>query len=87
MLRKTLVEVGLSALLVTKEENRIYLSGFHSTNCSLLITPEEDFLLTDFRYESAARQECPQFQVVILDNGRTVGDFLKGLSQIGRAHV
>ncbi len=42
--------------LVTTPSNVVYLTGFHSSNCALLVQPGgETELYTDFRYADAAR--------------------------------
>jgi Xaa-Pro aminopeptidase len=51
-LRATLEE----PLLVTAPANVRYLTGFVSSNCSLLVDEEKVQLFTDFRYAEAARQ-------------------------------
>jgi Xaa-Pro aminopeptidase len=51
-LRRTLEE----PLLVTAPANVRYLTGFVSSNCSLLVDDEKVQLFTDFRYAEAARQ-------------------------------
>lgn len=43
-------------LLVTAPANVRYLTGFVSSNCSLLVDQEKVQLFTDFRYAEAARQ-------------------------------
>ena len=62
--RDLLDERDLEALLVTVHENRRYLSGFtgHDSGIrdsagSLLITPEQALLVTDFRYFEQVRRE------------------------------
>jgi Xaa-Pro aminopeptidase len=42
-------------LLVTNPVNVVYLVGFHSTNCALLVERDRVRLFTDFRYLQAAR--------------------------------
>jgi Xaa-Pro aminopeptidase len=42
-------------LLVTNPVNVVYLVGFHSSNCALLVEPDGVRLFTDFRYLQAAR--------------------------------
>jgi len=78
--RKLCGEEGLDAFLVANPENRYYLSGYeaddmHLTESSgfLLITPDRQYLLTDPRYEEAARKEAPGFSVRI---------YTQGLSQV-----
>jgi Xaa-Pro aminopeptidase len=54
---------GFDAILISREVNVRYLSGFHASNSgsNLLITPERQYLLTDFRFLEQARRQAPQF--------------------------
>jgi Xaa-Pro aminopeptidase len=70
---------GVSALLVTKSENQIYLTGFHSSNYQLIITADTNYLLTDFRYIEAAGELAPLYYVVLTDHNVTLYTFLKEL--------
>ena len=70
---------GIDAFLITKSENQIYLTGFHSTNCQLVITADANYLLTDFRYIEAARELAPLYHVVLTDHNVTLHTFLKQL--------
>jgi Xaa-Pro aminopeptidase len=63
-LRQTLRNQGVDAILVTRPENRRYLSGFTGGDAALLITQGEAFLLTDFRYYEQVAEEAPEFQLV-----------------------
>jgi Xaa-Pro aminopeptidase len=88
-LRKRLTDEGLDALLVSHAANRYYLSGFelHDSQCNesagwLVVTAEgTDHLLTDPRYEDAARRVMPEEGVFIYAGRKfeQVGPFLKGL--------
>ena len=76
LLRKSLADLNLSAFLVSHPENRRYLSGYSATDSQLdessgflLITPRQQLLLTDFRYEIQARQEAPGYKIVIYKRG------------------
>lgn len=67
---------GIDALLILIEENRHYLSGFtgedHQFDESagaLLLTREELVLATDSRFEIQARNESPQYDLVIYKKG------------------
>ena len=58
-IRRALETKGLDALLITNTQNRQYISGFIGTAGTLLITPTEALLATDFRYvEQASKQTC-----------------------------
>lgn len=59
-----LITEELDAFLVTDGANRYYLSGFTGSSGYLLITQEQVFLLTDFRYIAQANQEAKDCEVV-----------------------
>ena len=54
----------IQALLVTKPENRLYLSGFTGSAGALVLTREQSVLFTDFRYIEQATKQAPQFEVI-----------------------
>ncbi len=57
------------AMLVTHKKNQYYLSGFDFDDGYLLITGEESYLITDFRYIEAAKAETnPEFTVVMMED-------------------
>ena len=62
--RKSMEEHGIEMFLVSKEENRNYLSMFYSTSFDIVIGREKNWLLTDFRYLEAAEESKPLFEVV-----------------------
>ncbi len=74
--RKIMLHEELDAFLVAVPENRYYLSGFEaedlllteSSGC-LLITQTAKYLLTDPRYEGAAKEEAPDFELAIYSTG------------------
>ena len=74
--RKLLEERELDAFLIAVPENRYYLSGYAEEDLQLtessgylLISSSEQYLLTDFRYEESARQQAPDFQLIIYSQG------------------
>jgi len=58
-----LAEKGIDAMLVMQPENRYYLSGFTGDTGALLITADDSFICTDFRYIEQAREQSPHLQV------------------------
>lgn len=57
------------AMLVTHKKNQYYLSGFDFDDGYLLVTRENSYLLTDFRYIEAAKAETnPEFTVVMMED-------------------
>ena len=75
--KDTMKEKGVAAFLVSKPENQIYLTGFHSSNCQLVLTEDTNYLLTDFRYIEAAGALAPLYHVVLVDHNVTLYTFLK----------
>ncbi|UNK20381.1 Xaa-Pro peptidase family protein [Paenibacillus sp. N3/727] len=76
-LREKLQSHGLSAMLVASPINRRYLTGFTGSAGYVLITREQSYLLTDFRYMTQAPQQAVGFKVV--EHGAKVMDTVKEL--------
>ena len=58
----------MDALLISGPENRRYLSAFTAADLEwgmLLLTPENAWLITDFRYQIWARQEAQGYEVLV----------------------
>jgi len=75
-LRESMAQADLSALLVSRPENRRYISGFKADDGALtessghlLVTPDQALLLTDFRYQEEAAEEAPGFAVKVYTKG------------------
>ncbi|MDY6839045.1 MAG: Xaa-Pro peptidase family protein [Thermodesulfobacteriota bacterium] len=75
-LRAKLEDQGLDTLLVLQGENRRYLSGFtgedgqfDESSGALFITPDQQWLATDSRYETQAAMEAPEFQIYCYQKG------------------
>lgn len=66
--RNKIKESGLDGLLVSSLENIRYISGFTSDEAYLLLTAQEAFIFTDFRYFIQAREQSPEFQLVEINN-------------------
>jgi Xaa-Pro aminopeptidase len=63
-LRKVLQSRGLDALLITSGINRRYLSGFTGSSGFVLVTGDDCYLLTDFRYMTQAAEQADGLTVV-----------------------
>jgi Xaa-Pro aminopeptidase len=63
ILRKTLAEHDLDAVLVSQPENRRHLSGFTGSAGWLFISLERAILATDFRYFEQVGREAPDFEL------------------------
>lgn len=76
-LRVKLQEQGLPAMLVASPINRRYLTGFTGSAGYVLITRDQSYLLTDFRYMTQAPEQATGFKVV--EHGSKVMDTVKEL--------
>lgn len=59
---------GCSALVLSAS-NRFYITRFSSSDGAVLITPDENYLIVDFRYYEMAKNSCLGFKVVLADKG------------------
>lgn len=57
-------ENGVDALLLTKTENRRYVTGFTGSAGLALVGPRDALLAVDFRYYEQAAQEASAFEVL-----------------------
>lgn len=64
-LRRAMENAGLDAIVIASPYNRRYLSGFTGSSGTLLITPKDSILLTDFRYTTQAAQQAEGFTVLL----------------------
>lgn len=56
---------GLDGYLVLDRANTLYASGFHCTSSYMLLTWDECYFITDFRYIEAARKSVPESRVIL----------------------
>ena len=63
-LRTAMAEDVAQAFLITSATNRRYLSGFTGSAGWLLITSDEAYVLTDFRYVIQVGREAPDFTLI-----------------------
>ncbi len=67
-LRTTLRKKGLDGLLVKKDENIRYLSGYNAQDSArLIITHRRNVLVTDARFKEAAEKKAREFDLKITD--------------------
>ena len=68
----------VDAVLITSSINRRYFTNFDSSDGMLLITKENSYLLLDFRYIEAARQQVSDIEVVLFESlSDSLGQILK----------
>lgn len=65
-LRQKMESHGLDAMLISKRENIRYLSGFYAGSDALLLLSHQDqYILTDSRYTEQAQRECPNWELIL----------------------
>lgn len=84
-LREQMRQEHIDAFLVTDPANRRYFSGFTGTAGMLLITMEQAFLLTDFRYVIQAQAQAEGFEIVKLKTKpyETIGQLETSIYRLG----
>lgn len=66
------LDLYADAIIVTHKKNQYYLTGFDFDDGYVLITRDQSYLITDFRYIEAAKAETnPEFTVVMMDDDPT----------------
>ena len=62
-IRKSIREAKLDSLLICNQANITYLTGQVSNEAYLLLTPQKNFYITDFRYLEEAKQNIKNFTI------------------------
>ncbi|MDD5449696.1 MAG: Xaa-Pro peptidase family protein [Candidatus Omnitrophica bacterium] len=75
-LKNSLKAKGADSFWVTDPVNIYYLVGFKTDVSSLVITPDSNFIITDFRYKQDA-EEIVGFQTILIKKG--LKDTLRGV--------
>jgi Xaa-Pro aminopeptidase len=78
-LRRRLRKEEIPALLVTRFTNVTYLTGFTGDDSWLLVTPQGELLLSDFRYGTQLAEECPGLTVEMRPTGTSLGELTAAL--------
>jgi Xaa-Pro aminopeptidase len=68
-LRDFLREKKADAVVVNKEVNLHYFSGFRGDDTLLLVSPQDALLITDSRYTEQAAQQAPLYEMVEQKDG------------------
>lgn len=58
---------NLDALLIMSDYNRRYLTGFTGSSGAVIMTKDEKYLISDFRYKAQGRQQAKDFEFVLQD--------------------
>lgn len=82
-LRTELAENGLDALFLHQRENVLYLTGFTGTTGGFFVSETKAAVLVDSRYEEQAKEQCPGFEVILVNRPYEIGALLEKESRIG----
>jgi len=78
-LRESMKHRNFEAVLITKPENIRYVSGFTGTSGISVVTEQNAWFITDFRYKDQAVTECEGFEILLHTPEKSVYDVLNGL--------
>lgn len=81
-IRKSFAKFNIDSLLITNPFNRRYVTQFTGTAGIALITEDEAFFFTDFRYTEQAKEQVEHFQIIEHKGSieREINDHLKKLN-------
>ncbi|NLY37634.1 MAG: aminopeptidase P family protein [Tissierellia bacterium] len=79
-IREKLEELSLEGGIFFKPENRYYVSGFTGSTGYALVLKDKAYFITDFRYISQVKEECPDFEILEISTSKTLGDVLEELN-------
>lgn len=79
-LQKALLENKIDSIIITGETNIRYITGFTGDESYAVVTQNEAFFVTDFRYTEQAQNEAPDFEI-IMHEGDMLGTIAKRLKQ------
>ncbi len=54
---------GIDGMMITKAENRRYITGFTGSAGIVIISKDRNILITDFRYLEQAAEQAPDFEI------------------------
>jgi Xaa-Pro aminopeptidase len=75
-IRRQVKHESLDALLVTSFTNVTYLTGFTGDDSYLLVTTDDDVLISDQRYTTQLEEECPGLELCIRGPGTKILDYV-----------
>ena len=78
-LRNEFRENSLDAVLVFKNENRRYISGFTGTSGYVIITEKSAYFCTDFRYMAQASNQCHGYDIIEHNNNKSIFEIINSL--------
>ncbi|MDE6293312.1 MAG: Xaa-Pro peptidase family protein [Clostridiales bacterium] len=77
----------IDAFVVTDESNRYYFTRMETSFGAVIISPQRNVFITDFRYESEAREKVEGFEIVICTYSEFYAKIAEVLAGIGAKNV
>lgn len=74
-------EQGVDVLLLMRQANIRYVSGFTGSDSYVLLAPRGKIFITDSRYTEQAEKECPGFEIYEHRNDRTLDETIAEICQ------
>lgn len=66
-IRHWIAQEKVDAVLLHKPANRSYVAGFTGSAGTVVITPDQLYMITDFRYKSQVQEQSPAFAYLEID--------------------
>ncbi|MEG1822048.1 MAG: Xaa-Pro peptidase family protein [Clostridiales bacterium] len=82
-IRNLIAENNLDGVFIHQPENILYLSGFSGTLAGIWLTEKNAYILVDSRYEEQAKEQCPNWNVVLSPSPWLIKPLLQGEKVIG----
>ena len=77
----------IDAFVFMGESNRFYFTQFETSFGAVIISPEEKIFITDFRYETEAREKVSDFEIVISTYSQFYDKIKEALVKLGAKTV
>lgn len=82
LLRKVMRKKKIPALLVQKETNVTWLTGFGGEDSILLLMPAAELLITDSRFVTQLAEECPGLELHVRRTGKSSETMDKAVAKV-----
>jgi len=88
-IQQAMSKEGLNALWLYDELDRLYASGFHTSDGAVLILRDKAYFITDFRYIEAATEKVEGAEVVLCTPANKESDIIRkilsenGITELG----
>lgn len=86
-IRDLLVKWNIDAVLFTSEHNRFYSSGFTGTTGYAMVTKENCFFMTDFRYYEQVEAQCKEFTLKKVEKTNTYYHWINEICRDENIHT